>query len=99
MPPIPARRSGSPLGEEIRLAPVAFVPDVAAALVDPVAFDPDRMRTGRGHIGSWNPDIAVTVPAMIAGVPGPIGVSTRRGGYSLDHSSWWTDAYDDLGVG
>jgi hypothetical protein len=82
------------------LAPVAFAPDVAVAAMDPAALDPVRVRVRRPFVDSRDPDVAGSVPAMVAGVPGPVTVLRRRGGNDFD-GTWrrWADADDDLGTG
>jgi hypothetical protein len=82
-----------------RLAPAAVDPDIAAALVYPAAVDPDGSVTGRGSIGTRDPDVAGTVPAMVAMAPGPIGMSVgaRRNDFAWRYR--WPDPDDDLGIG
>jgi hypothetical protein len=58
---------------------VAFDPDIATAAVGPVAFDPARTGAGGLLIGSGDPYVAVAVPAVVAGVPGPVAVFWWRG--------------------
>jgi hypothetical protein len=54
------------------LAPVAFCPDPPSTLVDPATFNPAGMGVGRCDVGAGNPNIVFAVPAVIAGVPGPV---------------------------
>jgi hypothetical protein len=77
---------------------VSFYPDVAVVVMVPVTFDPAGVRMRRLLVYAWNPDVSVAVPAVVACVPGPIGVLVRgRRNYLVDWR-WWTDAYHDLGV-
>jgi hypothetical protein len=77
---------------------VAFDPDVAFAVVVPVAVDPVGVGVGWFHVGSGNPNIPVTVPAVVAGVPGPVWVLVRWGRNVLDGTGRWADPDDDLGL-
>jgi len=82
----------------LRLLPVAGVPDVAATLFAPLTFDPDGAVMRRAAVGSVDPDVAVAIPAVIAGNP---DVAFMRGdGYDL-HGTWGrrANADDDLRVG
>jgi hypothetical protein len=51
---------------------VSFDPDPAAAAMVPVSFDPTGVGVGWFDVGAGNPDVAVAVPTVIAGVPGPV---------------------------
>jgi hypothetical protein len=99
---IPWRATGATRRDiEVRfgLAPVTFDPNVAAAMVVPVAFDPVGVGVGWFHVVSGNPDIAVVFPAVVAGVPGPVGVLVRWWRDDLNRARWWwTDANNDLGL-
>jgi hypothetical protein len=85
---------------DLRLVPpVTFDPDVAAMALVPVTGDPVGVGVGWFDVGSGDPDVAVTVPAMVAIVPGPARVFVRRDGDNFD----WTrrgraDSDDDLGL-
>jgi hypothetical protein len=73
------------------------VPDVAAALLTPVAFNPDGVATRRTTVGSVGPDVGVAVPAVIAGGP---DVAFSCGGDDFDGSRGRrADADYELGVG
>jgi hypothetical protein len=61
-----------------RLAPVARVPDLAAAFGAPLARDPDGSGTGRFGVAAADPDVAMAVPAVIAGNPYPATMWGRR---------------------
>jgi hypothetical protein len=50
-------------------------------------------------VDAWNPDVSVAVPAVVACVPGPIGVFVGRWWDDLVGRRWWADTYYDLGVG
>jgi hypothetical protein len=76
---------------------VTFAPDIAVAVVVPVAIYPLCVSVGWFHVGSGNPDVAVAVPAVIAGVPGPVGMFVRRRGNNFMGSFRRTDANDNLG--
>jgi hypothetical protein len=75
------------------LAPVAVVPDLAAALAAPVARDPDGSGMGRLGVTAADPDVAAAVPAVIAGNPDPAAMwgrgdnlyPTRRGRPDTNH--------------
>jgi hypothetical protein len=81
------------------LAPVAFYPDIAAAAVVPVAFNPAGVGMWGFDVGSGNPDVAFAVPAMIAGVPGPTGMLMWRRWDAFDDARRWADADDNLRSG
>jgi hypothetical protein len=80
------------------LAPVSFCPDIAVAVVVPMTVDPAGVRMRRLLVDAWNPDVSVAVPAVVACVPGPIGVLVWGRRNDLVDWSWWADAYYDLGV-
>jgi hypothetical protein len=80
------------------LAPVAFDPDVAVAVMIPVAVDPLGVGVGWFHVRAGDPDILVTVVAVVAGVPRPVGVLMRWWRDAFDRPLWRTDADDDLGL-
>jgi hypothetical protein len=77
---------------------VAFNPDVAAAPVVPVTVDPAGVGVGWFHVGSGNPDVAIAVPAVVAGVPGPVGVFVWRTRNDFMWPLGGTDTDDDLGL-
>jgi hypothetical protein len=81
-----------------RLSPVTFDPDVAVAVVVPVAIDPAGMGVGWLNVGSRNPDVAITVPPMVAGVPRIVGVLVGRGRDVFNGAGRRTDADYDLGL-
>lgn len=84
---------------EFTLAPVAFDPDVTAVSRDPMAPDPNCVGAGWLNVISGGPHIVAAVPAVIAGVPGPVGVCRRRRRNAFDSvRRRWADADDDLGV-
>jgi len=62
----------------VRLAPVSFDPNVFAVAMVPVAFDPASVWMWRRNVLAGDPNVGVAVPAMIAGVPGPVAVLVRR---------------------
>jgi len=81
------------------LAPVAGVPDVAATLFTPFAFNPYGPTMGWAAVGAGDPDIAVAIPAVIAGDPDPVAVHGRRFGDDFDGTRRRTDTDNDLRVG
>jgi hypothetical protein len=91
---------GDPPGIEgqVRLAPVAFHPDIAFAMMVPVPVDPTSVGMGWFDVSSGDPDVGVAVPAVVAGVPGPIGVLVGWGRNVLDGTGGWANPYDDLGL-
>jgi hypothetical protein len=60
---------------------VASVPDVAATLFAPVAFNPDGAPVWRTAVGAVDPDVGVPVPAVVAGDPDK---ALAGGGHDLD---------------
>src|ERR1017187_5056830 len=80
------------------LLPVAGVPDVAAALFTPLAFDPDASAMGWAGVVTVYPDIAVAIPAVVARNPDKARVG-RRGDDFDGARRRWTNADDDLRVG
>jgi hypothetical protein len=73
---------------------VTVDPDIAAAAMVPVAFDPARATIRRFSIVAGHPDIVGAVPAVEAGLPDPSLVGcdgnhfngTRRGWPNTDHN-------------
>jgi hypothetical protein len=80
------------------LTPVTFYPDVASFMVIPVSGDPTGVGVGWFDVRSGDPDVTVAVPAVIAFVPGPVGVLVGRGRHNLVGTFRWTDANYDLGL-
>jgi hypothetical protein len=78
---------------------VTFYPDVAFAMVIPVAVNPVGVGMRCFDIGSGNPDVAVSVPAMIATVPCPILMLMGWGRDVFDWTLRRTDTNDHLGLG
>jgi hypothetical protein len=81
------------------LAPAAFDPDVAVAVVVPVAVFPPGVSVGRFYIVAGNPDVLVPIVAVIAVMPSPVGMFVGRGRNALDGAGWRADADDYLGLG
>ena len=77
------------------LAPVSFVPDVAAALSAPLTLHPDRAGMWGTHIVATNPDVAAAVPAVVAADPDPIVVRAGRGGNYFYGTRWGRSNADD----
>jgi hypothetical protein len=84
--------------EVFNLAPVAFDPDVTVAVVVPVAVDPAGVGVGWFNVRAGDPYVLMTVVAVIAGVPGPVGVFVGWGRDAFDGTRWRTDADYDLGL-
>src|ERR1017187_8629121 len=80
------------------LLPVAGVPDVAAALFTPLAFNPDASAMGWAGVVTVYPDIAVAIPAVVARNPDKALVG-RRGDDFYGARRGWANADDDLCVG
>jgi hypothetical protein len=78
---------------------VAFDPDVAVATVVPVTVDPVGMGVWWFHIGSGNPDVALTIPTMVAVVPCPVGMLVGRRRNDFMRTLWRTYTDYDLGLG
>jgi len=78
--------------------PVAFYPDVAASSMIPVALDPVGMSVGWFNVGSWDPDVSVAIPPVIAVVPGPAGVLVGYRGDDFVRSLRGSDTNNDLGL-
>jgi hypothetical protein len=77
---------------------VTFDPDVAVAVVIPMTVNPMGVSVRRLNVGSGNPDVAVTIPAVIASVPGPVGVLVRGRRNDFMWPFGRTDANDDLSL-
>jgi hypothetical protein len=57
------------------------------------------MGVGRVGVVSGDPDVLVTVVAVIAGVPCPVGVFVGWRWNTLNRTWGWTDTDDDLRLG
>jgi len=68
-------------------APMARAPDPSTADQHPIARYPNGPGVGRMNVAAGEPDVAVAIPAPIAGLPDPIGTWTgrrrRRYGFGL----------------
>jgi hypothetical protein len=73
------------------------VPDVAATLFTPIAFNPDGTAMGWAGVVAVYPDIAVAIPAMVSGNPDP-ALMRRCGGDFNGARRRWANADDDLRV-
>jgi hypothetical protein len=81
------------------LAPVTFVPDVAAALAAPFSGDPNSTRMNGALVVTAHPDITPTVPAMVPTNPYPVAMSPRRDRDDFDRARGRrSDPDDDLGI-
>jgi hypothetical protein len=81
------------------LAPVTFVPDVAAALTAPFAGNPNSTRMNGALVVTADPDITPAVPAMIPANPNPVAMSPRRDRNNFDRARGRrSDPDNDLGV-
>ena len=78
---------------------MAFYPDVAIVVMIPVAGYPVGVGAGWGFIDAGYPDVSVAVPAMVAVVPGPVGVLVWRRGNALVDRGRRTNANYDLRLG
>jgi hypothetical protein len=77
---------------------VTFTPDVAVAVVVPVAVYPASVGVGWLNVGSGDPDVTIAIPPVIAGVPGIVGVLVGRGRDALNGARGWTDTDYDLAL-
>jgi hypothetical protein len=76
---------------------VAFVPDVATTFAAPLASDPNCSAMRRTTICATDPDVAMTIPTVVARNPVVAGTG---GGNDLDGARRGrTDTNDDLSVG
>jgi hypothetical protein len=79
---------------------VAGVPDVATALLAPLSGDPNGPAMRRTHVSSGNPNVAVSIPAVVAGNPDPVAVYGRGLWDDFDGARRRrADADNDLRVG
>jgi hypothetical protein len=92
------RWTAHPIKIRFGLAPVAFYPDIATAAMVPVPFGPTSMGMGRFDVGPGNPDVAIAVPTVVAGVPCPVRMFVRRRRHDLVWALRWGDADYDLGL-
>ena len=76
---------------------MALDPEVAAVMVVVVAGNPAGVGVGRCDVDSGGPDVAGSVPAMISGLPDPVGM--WRGWNDLVDGRRRADADCDLGTG
>jgi hypothetical protein len=77
---------------------VAFDPDVAARAVAPVAGNPAGVGVGWSLVDAGDPDITLTIPAGVAGVPGPVAGLGGRGWDAFAGRWRRTDADGELGL-
>jgi hypothetical protein len=76
---------------------MSFMPDVSAAVVDPVTFYPVGAAVGGMLVVAGDPDVSVAVPAVVSGLPDQTLMGRRR--CNLHGARRWrSDADDDLGV-
>jgi hypothetical protein len=80
------------------LAPVAFNPDVAFAVMIPVPGDPVGVSMGRFNIVSGDPDVAIAVPTVITVVPSPAGMLVGWRRDVLDGACGRANANNNLGL-
>jgi hypothetical protein len=78
---------------------VALDPNISVVAMVPVAGYPVGMGVGWGFVGAGNPDVAVAVPAVIACMPGPVGVLVGRRRDALMNRGRGTNANYNLGLG
>lgn len=79
---------------EVLVTPVTFDPVPSAGLMTPVAADPHGVGTGWSCPAAGRPDVAGSIPAVIAADPDPAGVGARSG--VLHDDGWWADADIDM---
>ncbi len=81
------------------LAPAPFDPYIAPVAMDPAAFNPACVGMRGLLVGARNPDIVRAIPAMIAGMPGPVGMIMRYWRYYFN-GTWRgrTNANDNLRI-
>jgi len=77
---------------------VAFYPHIAVVVVVPVACYPFGVGVWGGLIGAGNPYVAVAVPAVVAVVPGPLGMLVGRGRDGFANRGRRTNANYNLGL-
>jgi hypothetical protein len=77
---------------------VAFAPYITVAMVVPVAVDPASVGVGWGDIGTGDPDVAVSVVTVIAGMPSPVGMLVGWRRNTLHGARRRTDTDYDLGL-
>ena len=94
LPPLCAERR-----EQLVSAPVAFDPDPASAAMGPVARDPAGVFVGWLDVGSGNPDVTAAVPAMVSGLPDPVGMFDGSDGNDFHGAARRADAHRNLGRG
>jgi hypothetical protein len=71
------------------------MPDLAAALAAPLARDPDGSGMGRFGVTAADPDVAMAVPAVIAGNPYPAAMWWCRNNLHWTRRGW-PDTNHDL---
>ena len=76
------------------LAPVAFYEDPTAAVMDPVMRNPARSWMRWTVPAAGNPDVALTVPAVVPVNPYESALWQR--GTAFDDGGRWSDANNDL---
>jgi len=82
----------------LRLTPVASVPNVAAALLAPLSFHPDSAVMRWAAIDTGHPDIAMSVPAVVAGNPHVTFVWRGRNDFDWARRRR-ADAHNNLSIG
>jgi len=75
---------------------MAVDPIPAAWAASPVTWHPARVRAWRSSIGSRDPDVAATVPAVIAALPDPVRMADRPDRNDLTHRWRRSNADIDL---
>jgi len=79
---------------------MAFDPNVAAMVVVPVTANPVSVLVGRLDVVAGDPDVSVTVPTVIAVMPGPTWVLVWWGWDDFYGVRWgWSNADNNLGSG
>jgi hypothetical protein len=78
---------------------MTFGPDIAFTSAVPMTVDPAGVWMRRLLIDTGNPDVAVTVPTMIATMPGPIAMLGWRWWNNFMRTFRWSNTNDNLGLG
>jgi hypothetical protein len=82
---------------DLNLPPVSLDEYPSVVVMNPVMWHPHRVLVRRTLITSRNPDVAGTVPAMVAGDP---NIPTLRGrAWMFNDCHRWSNMYIYLGVG
>jgi hypothetical protein len=78
---------------------MTLFPDPAIVTMLPAARYPVGMGSGWGFIDTWDPNVTVAIPAMVARVPFPIRMLVRARRDSFMFRMWRANANNYLCVG